>query len=240
MRLQKYLASCGVASRRKCETYILEGLVTVNGEIVETLGTQVKEDDVVCFKGKEVYLQNSHEYYMLNKPIGYVTTANDERGRQTVLDLMKGIKSRIYPVGRLDYNTSGLLLLTDDGNLTYGLTHPKHHVDKTYEVKVKGKVSEDEVKLLCTGVLIDGRKTYPAKVQVLTQGPKSSRLQISIHEGRNRQIRKMCEAVGHEVLSLKRLSVGELTLGQLKIGEYRALTPKEVAYIKQIAGTDSM
>ena len=147
MRLQKYLASCGIASRRKCEQLIVEGKISVNGQIVQTLGTQVNEDDEVFYDHKRVCPENKYVYYMLNKPVGYVTTVQDEKQRETVLDLMQGVKERIFPVGRLDYNTSGLLILTNDGALTYGLTHPKHHVNKTYEAKVSGKVSESKLEI---------------------------------------------------------------------------------------------
>lgn len=239
MRLQKYLASCGVASRRKCETYILEGKVSVNGTIVNTLGTSVEENDEVCFNGKKLKLTEDYVYYMLNKPIGYVTTVQDEKDRPTVLDIMKKVDTRIFPVGRLDYNTSGLLLLTNDGALTYGLTHPKHHVNKTYEVKVRGQLNKVAVERLQNGVVIDGRKTFPAKVKVLKTNDKTTRLTITIHEGRNRQIRKMCEAVGHQVLELTRISMGTIELGNLPVGAYRLLTPEEIVYLKQIAETDT-
>nr|WP_302596239.1 pseudouridine synthase [uncultured Cellulosilyticum sp.] len=238
MRLQKYLATCGVASRRKCEAYILDGLVSVNGEIVTTLGTCVEEGDEVRFNGEVITLEKHYVYYMLNKPTGCVTTVQDEQGRMTVLDIMEDVEERIFPVGRLDLNTSGLLILTNDGELTYGLTHPKHDVNKTYEVKVRGKVSEESVKRLEVGVVIDGRRTYPAKVKIMAQTEKTTRLAITIHEGRNRQVRKMCEAIGHQVVSLNRRSVGDLNLGNLKLGEYRKLTAKEVNYLKKIAGAN--
>lgn len=234
MRLQKYLASCGIASRRKCEAYILEGKVAVNGQIINVLGTQVQEGDEVTFCGKPVKLQEEYVYYMLNKPVGYVTTVQDEKQRQTVLDLIKDESHRVYPVGRLDYLTSGLLILTNDGELTYSLTHPKHHVDKCYEVKVKGALSEEAKKTLQTGVLLDGQMTYPAKLKVLRQGNQSTTFELTIHEGRNRQVRRMCEAVGYPVATLKRISVGKLTLKDLKLGSYRALTQDEVDYLKRI------
>lgn len=236
MRLQKYLASCGIASRRKCEIYILEGRVTVNGEVIETLGTTVSEEDEVYFDDQKVVQADQYVYYMLNKPTGYVTTVQDEQGRSTVLDIMNHVPERIYPVGRLDFNTSGLLLLTNDGGLTYGLTHPKHDVNKTYEVKVRGKVSEESVAKLEKGVFIDGRKTYPAQIKVLQANERTTWLSITIHEGRNRQVRKMCEAVGHQVVTLTRVSIGEIKLGKLKLGEYRQLTKAETDYLKKIAG----
>lgn len=235
MRLQKYLASCGIASRRKCETYILEGKVAVNGKVIDTLGTQVEVGDEVTFCGKPVKLQEEYVYYMLNKPVNYVTTVQDDQHRQTVLDLIQDDVHRVYPVGRLDYNTSGLLLLTNDGELTYGLTHPKHHVNKCYEVKVRGVLSEEAKRTLKMGVLLDGKMTYPAQLKVLRKGEKSTLFQLTIHEGRNRQVRRMCEAVGYPVLSLKRVSVGKLTLGDLEVGQYRTLTEKEVSYLKRMS-----
>lgn len=234
MRLQKYLASCGIASRRKCEAYILEGKVTVNGEVVQTLGTQVEDGDEVCFCGKKLTLKEDYVYYMLNKPVGYVTTVQDERQRQTVLDLIEDEIHRVFPVGRLDYNTSGLLLLTNDGDLTYELTHPKHHVNKCYEVKVKGVLTEAAQHALRTGIILEGKKTYPAELKVIKVGAKSTLFHLTIHEGRNRQVRRMCEAIDYPVLSLKRISVGKLTLGNLEVGTYRSLTTKEINYLKQM------
>lgn len=238
MRLQKYLASCGIASRRKCEAYILEGKVCVNGQVVQTLGTQVEESDEVTFCGKKVCRQAEEVYYMLHKPVGYVTTVQDEKHRQTVLDLIEDESHRVYPVGRLDYNTSGLLLLTNDGALTYGLTHPKYHVNKCYEVKVKGVLSEEAKKALKCGVMLDGKLTYPAHLKVLKKGEKSTLFHLTIHEGRNRQVRRMCEAVGYPVLSLKRISVGKLTLGDLEVGKYRALTNEEIHYLQRMSQYD--
>ena len=236
MRLQKYLANCGVASRRKCEEIILEGRVSVNGHIITELGTLVEEHDEVFCDKKRIILNERYVYYMLNKPTGYVTTVEDEKQRNTVIELMKGVKARIYPVGRLDYNTSGLLFFTNDGDLTYGLTHPKHDVYKTYEVKVSGKVSDKSIQMLREGVVIDRRKTYPAKVEIQKQTEKHTWIQISIHEGRNRQIRKMCEAVRYPVVGLKRIAVGDIKVGNLRVGEYRSLTREEVLYLKKIVG----
>lgn len=234
MRLQKYLASCGIASRRKCEALIVEGKIKVNGQVVQTLGVQVEPTDEVFFENKRVKLQEETVYYMLNKPVGYVTTVKDERGRATVMDLLKDVKCRVFPIGRLDYLTSGLLLMTNDGNLTYGLTHPKHDVNKTYEVKVKGQLSKAAEEQLKKGVIIDGRKTYPAELSKIKKGERTTRFSLTIHEGRNRQVRKMCEAVGYPVLSLHRASIGALHLGDLPEGKYRKLTDQEVAYLKKI------
>ena len=236
MRLQKYMASCGIASRRKCEELIRDGKVTVNGEVVTELGTQVTEKDEVCYLGQRIVLENENVYYMLNKPAGYVTTVQDEKDRPTVIELIDDEDHRVFPVGRLDYNTSGLLILTNDGELTYELTHPKHHVNKCYEVKVKGPLSEGAQKALRSGVVIEGRKTYPAEVRIIRKGQKTTLFHLTIHEGRNRQVRKMCEAVGYPVLSLQRVAIGKLKLGDLKLGEYRKLTKEEVGYLKNVHG----
>jgi 23S rRNA pseudouridine2605 synthase len=238
MRLQKYLAGCGVASRRTCEEYILQGKVMVNGTVIRELGTKVTEEDVIVYDNQIISLEKTYAYYVLNKPVGYITTVKDEKNRPTVLDIMEEIEERIFPVGRLDYNTSGLIILTNDGALTYALTHPKHQVDKTYHVKVKGRVDNVSIEKLQTGVVIDGRKTAPALVKVLEKREAATKLSITIHEGRNRQIRKMCEAIGHNVIKLTRDSIGEITLEGLPLGKYRELTKKEVAYLKKVGGID--
>lgn len=234
MRLQKYMANCGVASRRKCEALIAEGKVTINGQVITELGTQVNQGDIVCYLGEKLSLEEDYVYYMLNKPAGYVTTVQDDKDRPTVINLLPNEMRRVYPVGRLDYNTSGLLILTNDGDLTYELTHPKHHVNKCYEVKVKGPLSESTKRALRSGIVIEGKRTYPAELRVIRQGEKASLFHLTIHEGRNRQVRKMCEAVGCPVLSLKRVAIGKLKLGTLKLGEYRELTKQEVGYLKNV------
>ena len=233
IRLQKYLASCGVASRRKCEELIIEGKITVNDEKVE-LGFKINpEKDIVKYNGKQVKNENKkYTYILLNKPIGVVTTADDQFGRQTVLDLVK-VKARVVPVGRLDMYTSGALILTDDGDFIYKVTHRKHEIDKTYTVTIIGKVTEDEVQRLRDGVKIDDYVTKPAKVKILKidEEKNNSRLEITIHEGKNRQVRKMCEAVGRKVIALHRSKIGNLGVKDLKIGTWRYLTPKEVEHI---------
>lgn len=239
MRLQKYLASCGVASRRKCEEYILEGRVSVNGNIITELGTQVDGGDKITCDNQIVSYVEQFDYYALNKPIGYVTTVKDEKDRPTVLDLMKEVPTRIFPVGRLDYNTSGLLILTNDGELTYALTHPKHDVNKTYHAKVKGKVSDIAIEKLKKGIFIDGKKTAPAMVEIIQLNSTTTTLSISIHEGRNRQIRKMCDAIGHSILKLGRVAIGEMTLEGLAQGKYRKLTESEIIYLKKIGGIEA-
>lgn len=235
-RLQKYLASCGVASRRKCEEYILQGKVQVNGKIIKELGTKINtEKDVVKFEGKVVKQTKKLVYILLNKPIGYVTTADDQFGRDMVLDLVK-VKERVVPVGRLDMYTSGALILTNDGDFVYKVTHPKHEVEKTYTVTVKGIVENNEVEQLKKGVKIDDYITKPAKVKILkTDMEKNiSRLEIMIHEGKNRQVRKMCEAIGRKVLALHRSKIGKIGVKDLELGEWRYLQNKEVqAFLKK-------
>lgn len=233
IRLQKYLANCGVASRRKCEELILEGRVTVNGKNAQ-LGSKVNpEKDIVKYDGKEIKLKNKqYTYILLNKPIGVVTTADDQFDRETVLDLVK-VKTRVVPVGRLDMYTSGALILTDDGDFVFKVTHPKHEIDKTYTVTLIGIVTDEEVQKLRDGVKIDDYITKPAKVKILkTDEEKNiSRLEITIHEGKNRQVRKMCEAVGRKVIALHRSKIGNIGVKDLKIGTWRYLTQREVESI---------
>ena len=204
MRLQKYLALSGVASRRACEALIEEGRVSVNGEKITKLGTKVKDGDTVLFDGKKVLPKEKKYYIMLNKPAGYVTTASDELGRKTAVDLLKDIDARVFPVGRLDMDTEGLLFLTNDGDFTYTVSHPKHKIEKTYVAHITGKLTRAEANMLKNGVEIDGRYTAPAKVEVTEEKKNSSVVKIKICEGRNRQVRKMFEAVEHHVISLKR------------------------------------
>ncbi|MGN1059256.1 MAG: pseudouridine synthase [Clostridia bacterium] len=229
MRLQKYLALCGVASRRAAEELMAQGRVFVNGKPVLTPGAKINPDaDRVSVDGKPVALPEEKVYIMLNKPRGYVTTAKDNFGRKTVLDLVPPELGRLYPVGRLDYDTHGLLLLTNDGDFTYRLTHPSHEISKTYLATVAGVPSEQALDALRRGVVIDGRRTHPAKVTVKGADAENTRLLITIHEGRNRQVRKMCAAVGHAVVSLCRVAEGSLRLGELPSGSWRHLTEKEI------------
>lgn len=234
IRLQKFLAECGIASRRKCEELIEEEKIKVNGKVA-ILGTKINpEKDVVEYNGKVVKLFNKeYTYILLNKPIGVVTTAEDQFKRETVLDLVK-INKRIVPVGRLDMYTSGALILTDDGDFIYKVTHPKHEINKTYTVTLVGIVSEEDIKKLQTGVEIDGEYiTKPARAKILkTDVEKNiSRVEITIHEGKNRQVRKMCEAIGKKVIALHRAKIGNLGVKDLKIGTWRYLTKKEVESI---------
>ena len=234
IRLQKFLADSGVASRRKSEEYILDGRIKINGQIVTELGTKVNPNvDVVEFDDIEVMPSEKYVYILLNKPIGVVTTAEDQFGRDTVLDLVK-VKERVVPVGRLDMYTSGALILTNDGDFVYKVTHPKHEIVKTYTVTVKGIITKEEVKKLEEGVVIDEiYTTKPAKVKILkTDVEKNiSRVEIKIHERKHRQVRKMCEAIGRKVLALHRSKIGNIEVRDMKIGTWRFLNKKEVEEI---------
>ena len=231
IRLQKFLAANGIASRRKCETIILEGKVAVNGKIVTELGTKINpQKDEITYEGKKVE-QDSQElvYVLLNKPIDVVTTVKEQFGRTSVLDLVK-LPQRIVPVGRLDMYTSGALILTNDGAFVYQLTHHKHEITKTYQVTVKGKITKEEIQNLANGVKIEDYTTKPAKVRILKidQEKNISRIEITIHEGKNRQVRKMCEAVGKKVIALHRSKIGEIQVKDLKIGTWRYLKKSEI------------
>lgn len=229
-RLQKFLANAGIASRRKCEELILDGKIEVNGAIVTEIGTKVSEKDIVKYNGKIVKTEEEKIYILLNKPIGYVTTAKDQFNRDTVLDLIK-INKRIVPVGRLDMYTSGALILTNDGEFVNMLTHPKNEIDKTYNVTVKGNVTNEDIEQLQKGVKIDDEYiTKPAKAKILKIDKEKniSRIQITIHEGKNRQVRKMCEAINKKVLALHRCKIGNIEVKDIKVGNWRYLTKKEV------------
>ena len=229
-RLQKFLASAGIASRRKCEELILDGKIEGDGKIVTELGTKVTENDIVKYNGKIVKPQEELIYILLNKPIGYVTTAKDQFGRDTVLDLVK-VKQRIVPVGRLDMYTSGALILTNDGEFVNKLTHPRNEINKTYNATVVGSITKQEIEQLANGVEIDnGYITKPAKVKILKidEEKNISRIQITIHEGKNRQVRKMCEAINKKVLALHRSKIGNINVKDLKVGEWRYLSEKEI------------
>lgn len=232
VRLQKFLASCGIASRRKCEELILQGKISVNGKVVTELGMKINPvTDEVLYKGKKV--ENSSEelvYILLNKPIGVVTTVKDQFGRESILDLVK-VPQRVVPVGRLDMYTSGAIMLTNDGQFVYKLTHPKHEITKTYHVTLVGKVTQEEVQMLQKGVKIEDYVTSPAQVKILKiDAVKNiSRLEMTIHEGRNRQIRKMCEAIGKKVIALHRSKIGNISVKDLKLGTWRFLKKSEIA-----------
>ena len=230
VRLQKYIASSGVASRRKAEELIKQGKIKVNNEKVTELGTKINPSkDKVEYEGKIVSIKQEKVYILLNKPIGYVTTAKDQFNRNSVLDLVK-VKQRIVPVGRLDMYTSGALILTNDGDFVYQVTHPKHEIEKTYTVTIKGIVRKEEVEMLKKGVKIENYITNPAKVKILKTDEEKvqSRLEITIHEGKNRQVRKMCEAIGHRVLALHRSKIAGIGVKDLPLGKWRYLNKKEI------------
>ena len=233
-RLQKVMAAAGVASRRECEKIILAGRVQVNGAAVTELGTRVGPRDRVTVDGKSLHGKTLRKTYLLYKPRGVVTTMKDPQGRKTVADLMIGLHQRLYPVGRLDYQTEGLLLMTNDGELAQHLTHPSHHVEKTYEVEVKGRVPEEKLDVLRLGVPLEDGLTSPAVVYVKKWDPEQNltRFTVTIHEGRNRQVRRMCDFIGFPVKSLKRIQVGSLTLEGMKKGEFRELTLEEIASLE--------
>ena len=240
VRLQKYLADAGVASRRAAEKLIAEGRVSVNGETVREMGVQIDENyDIIEFDGEVVHNNVKKEYIMLNKPVGFITTVSDDKDRPTVMELVSDINARIYPVGRLDYDTEGLLLLTNDGDLTYRITHPKHDIAKTYVAEVTGDISMDTIVQLRRGVVIDGVKTSPAEVEVIGATQYGTKVEITIHEGRYRQVRKMFEAVGCIVKKLKRPREAGLNLGHLPLGKWRKLSESEVNMLKKIDAASS-
>lgn len=234
IRLQKYLANNGILSRRKAEEAILEGKVMVDGKVVTELGTKINPSiNKVEYEGKLVKNEEEKVYVLLNKPIGYVTTVKDQFNRDIVTDLIKGVKVKLLPVGRLDMYTSGALILTNDGDFIYRVTHPKHEIEKTYNVTLKGVIEKAQIQELEKGVKIEDYITKPAKVKILKIDSEKniSRIQITIHEGKNRQVRKMCEAVGKKVLALHRAKIGFLDVKDLKVGEWRYLTKKEIEKI---------
>lgn len=235
MRLQKYLAQCGVASRRHAEEMIAQGLVQVNGQTVTEMGVQVEEGDVVCVRGEQVRPEAEKRYILYHKPMGEVTTVTDDRGRETVMDHFRDFPVRLYPVGRLDYDSEGLLLLTNDGDLAARLTHPSREVDKTYLARVSMQLTPDEVHQLRTGVTLeDGFRTSPAKVRVIREETFASAVLITIHEGHNRQVRRMMEAVGHKVLLLRRVKFGPIDLKGVERGAWRDLTAEEIKALKEL------
>lgn len=228
MRLQKYMALCGVASRRNAEKMILDGHVTVNGTLITEMGVQVEEDDIVCVDGVRIFPETEKHYIIYHKPAGEVTTANDPEGRPCVLDQFRNYPVRLYPVGRLDYDSEGLLLLTNDGDLTDRMLHPSFQVDKTYLARVTGSVSMEEVRQLRSGVMLDDHKTAPAKVRIIKEETFATVVLVTIHEGRNRQVRRMFELSGHRVLQLRRVQFGPLQLGDLPRGQWRSLNSDEL------------
>lgn len=234
MRLQKYLASCGVASRRNAEKIIADGRVTVDGQCITEMGVQVEEGQTVCVDGRQVFPEAEKHYILYHKPAGEVTTVSDPEGRNTVLDHFRDYPVRLYPVGRLDYDSEGLLLLTNDGDLTEKLLHPSQEVEKVYLARVSYQVTLEEARRLAAGVMVDGRKTARAKTKILSVQNLYTDMLITIHEGRNRQVRKMVEQIGHEVVMLRRIRFGPIKLGELQRGQWRSLTAEEVAELKRL------
>ena len=236
-RLQKFMARCGIASRRRCEEIILSGKVKVNGKIINELGIKINpEVDIVSYEGKIIKPEEKKLYIMLNKPEGYITSVKDEKGRKTILDLVK-VEERIYPIGRLDYDSSGLILLTNDGEIYNKIIHPRVKVEKKYIVLCKGEFTKEELIKFENGVDISGYITAKSKIKILDKekdkktNKVNTLVEIIIHEGKNRQIRRMCEALGHEVITLNRVAVGNIKLGYLKKGEWRDLREDELKYI---------
>ena len=235
IRLQKYLANQGVCSRRKAEEYIINGFIKVNEKVVTELGTKINPNkDEVFYKGKKIGKVDKKVYILLNKPIGYVTTTKDQFNRDTVLDLVK-VKEKILPVGRLDMYTSGAIILTNDGEFIYKVTHPKYEIEKTYNVTVKGIITNEEIKILEKGVKIDNYISGKAKVRILKIDSEKdiSRIEITIHEGKNREVRKMCASIDKKVLALHRSKIENIDVKNLKLGEWRYLTKTEVNMLQK-------
>ncbi len=229
IRLQKYLALGGVASRRKCEELIAQGHVSINGSVVTEMGMRVVEGDKVTLDGKPVEPAEQKVYIAFYKPTNVVTTASDPEGRQTAVSFFKDLGVRVFPVGRLDYETEGLLFMTNDGDWANRITHPSFNLDKEYLVKVKGLVEDAQIRALQNGVMLEGKRTWPAAITEVKRGGMITQLNVTIHEGRNRQVRKMLEAVGHEVVFLKRVRVGNVSIGDLKASQWRPLSNTEIS-----------
>ena len=236
VRLQKFMADNGIASRRKSEELIAAGKVKVNGKIAQ-IGDKIDpKHDVVAVNGRKVVRETGYVYLALNKPRGYVTTMSDEMDRKCVAELVADVGARVYPVGRLDRDSEGLLLITNDGAFANAMTHPSRHISKTYRVSVRPKITEDQITVLTSSLMIDGRKTLPADVRIVSNEEDKSVLEIVLYEGRNRQIRRLCEEAGLETVRLKRVAIGQLRLAGLKVGEYRHLTHEEVSLLKRQSG----
>lgn len=233
-RLQKYMAECGVASRRKSEEIILSGRVRVNDKVITELGYKIDmEIDNIYVDDKLISKEQSKVYIALNKPLNYISSVSDERGRKTILDLVK-VKERIFPIGRLDYDTTGLILLTNDGEVYNKLIHPRQEVKKVYIAKLHGIPTNEEIKILCSGVDIGDYITAQAEFKIMKKDKTECTAQITIHEGKNRQVRKMCDAINHPVISLQRISVGKIRLDKLEVGSFRYLSNDEVEYLKNL------
>ncbi len=234
MRINKFLAECGVASRRNCDQLIKDGLVTINGKVA-TLGMEVDElHDSVSVDGKKINAIKKYSYYMMNKPKGYVCTVKDDKDRKTVMDLLPPSVGRVFPVGRLDYDSEGLLLFTNDGDLSNRLMHPSSEIPKTYLVKIEGSIPDEAIEKLKRGVVIDGVKTKKCNIKIVDETKSFTKFHVTVTEGRNREIRKMFLTVGKEVKFLKRIKIGDLGLGSLNRGDVRKLTKEEVEYLKNV------
>ena len=232
MRINKYIAQSGLCSRRKADELIQNGNVKVNGAVLKEPGYDVTDGDKVEVNGRLIDTKQKLEYVLINKPLGVVTTVSDDKDRLTVMDVVSDIDARLFPVGRLDYNTSGALIMTNDGELAYRITHPKHEIYKTYRARVSGVLSNERAAKLRKGVDIGGFITSPAKVHIIKGNTHSTIVEISIREGKNRQVRKMFAAVGNPVQELERIAIGDIHLGHLQVGHYRKLTHEEVEYLK--------
>lgn len=234
MRINKYLAQSGLGSRRKVEELITAGKIKVNGKVVKDLSTDIKDTDIVYYNNRAVKPTANFVYYKLHKPKGYVTTVSDDKERKTVMDLLRGVHTRVYPVGRLDYDSEGLLLFTNDGELTNKLTKPNSEIEKTYVVHIESGITKDEIKKLTAGVNIDGYTTKPCSIKPIDIAEDISKLEITITEGKNRQIRKMFESIDKNVIFLRRTKIGEIRLGGLSRGEYQQLNAKEMRYLNSL------
>lgn len=236
-RLHKVMARAGVASRRRCEEMIASGLVKVNGKVITEPGAKVDPArDKISVGGEAVDLSPARQYILIYKPRSYITTMSDEKGRKKVTDLLSDNVGRVYPVGRLDYDSEGLLLLTNDGDLTYALTHPKHQVPKTYQARVSGVPGTDKLKQMERGLPLEDGLTAPARVRLRGHRSGNALLEITIHEGRKHQVKRMCEYIGHPVMRLVRIKFGDLKIDELKPGQYRHLTTDELKKLKEKAG----
>ncbi|MDD3224390.1 MAG: pseudouridine synthase [Clostridium sp.] len=234
-RLQKFMASCGVASRRSSEKLIKAGKVTVNSNIITELGEKVDPNiDIVCVNGEKIKPEMRNIYILLNKPEGYLCTLKDTRDRKTVLDLTSEINERIFPIGRLDYDTSGLIIMTNDGSIYNKVIHPREKINKIYEACIKGTPTKDEMDKFRTGIDIGDYITAQADIKIMSSNNKTSNVKITIHEGKKRQIRRMCKSIGHHVITLRRVAIGNIVLSNLEKGQFRYLTEKEISYIKNL------
>ncbi len=234
MRINKFLAECGVASRRNCDKLISDGLVTVNGKVC-SLGQEINEhEDSVCVDGRRINRVKKYSYYMMNKPKGYVCTVKDDKGRKTVMDLLPPGVDRVFPVGRLDYDSEGLLILTNDGDFCNRLIHPSSEIPKTYLVRIEGSLEDAQIAKLCKGVVIDGVKTKKCHIKIVDETKNFTKYHVTVTEGRNREIRKMFLTEGKEVKFLKRIKIGDLTMGSLDRGAVRKLTQDEIEYLKNL------